>query len=174
MKREERVLENFFRCLKAHDSGGLLRCYDPEVEHTDWVFVQLRGRRAAAKWALLFERVPALDVHVHVLHVSGNQGLAAWELRYPGTPPIHHRIATRFRLKNGRIVRHDDRLESDGCRTIGPPEMLAEHFRGPQPQLAVLGHRSLQLHVDGYDDEPTAPLPCIVLDAAGATSRAHP
>src|SRR6185503_16933780 len=84
MKREQRVLENFFGCLKAHDSGGLLRCYDPEIEHTDWVFVQLRGRRVVAKWTMLFERVPALDVHVHVLHVSGNQGLAAWELRYPG------------------------------------------------------------------------------------------
>ena len=113
MHPNEALIARFYTAFGARDAQAMAACYHPEIEFSDPVFPQLRGREAGAMWAMLCARATGLEIAFSDVHADDASGAAHWEARYtfgPRRRPVHNAIDASFGFRDGLIARHVDRF----------------------------------------------------------------
>lgn len=113
MHPNEALIARFYAAFRARDAKTMGACYHPDIEFSDPVFPQLRGREAGAMWAMLCARATDLAIEFSDVRADDAGGSARWEARYPFGPrrrPVHNVIDASFGFRDGLILRHVDRF----------------------------------------------------------------
>ncbi len=114
MNRHERLLQELYAALDAHDGERMARCYSPDATFSDPVFQSLRGAEVGNMWRMLCERGKDLRVTASGIHANDTTGGAHWEARYTFSAsgrPVLNVIDASFTFKDGLIATHVDRFD---------------------------------------------------------------
>jgi hypothetical protein len=113
VNKHEQVINRFYEGFRARDAEAMCSCYHPEVEFSDSVFRDLKGREATGMWRMLCARAEDLQVTFGSVHADGAHGSAHWEAVYTfsGTGRrVHNVIEASFEFRDDLVVRHVDRF----------------------------------------------------------------
>lgn len=114
MHPNEKLIQNFYACFQKRDYAGMAACYHDEVEFSDMVFINLKGKRAKAMWQMLCERGKDLEITVSGIHAEAHRGQAHWEARYTFSATgrkVHNKIDATFQFAEGKILKHQDSFD---------------------------------------------------------------
>ncbi|HEX2569740.1 MAG TPA: nuclear transport factor 2 family protein [Polyangia bacterium] len=123
------LIERFYRCFQARDGAGMAACYAPDVTFSDPVFPRLEGEKAGAMWRMLCGRAADLEIQFSDVQADDTRGSARWVAHYTFTKTgrrVENRITASFELRNGAIVRHEDRFDfwRWSRQALGPAGLL--------------------------------------------------
>lgn len=109
------VIRNFYSAFARKDGAAMAALYAPDARFSDPVFPSLDGRQAGAMWRMFCEGRDT-ELRVEFSDVVGDErgGRAHWDAQYlfgPGKRPVLNRIDASFEIRDGRIVRHEDRFD---------------------------------------------------------------
>ncbi|MEZ5184919.1 MAG: nuclear transport factor 2 family protein [Candidatus Nanopelagicales bacterium] len=107
------VIQRFYDCFGERDAQGMAACYADDVVFRDPAFGELHGERARDMWRMLCRNGKDLQVVASGIEAAGGSGRAHWEAHYTFTPTgrkVHNVVEARFLLRDGLIVRHEDRF----------------------------------------------------------------
>lgn len=130
MHPNEELLTRFYTALGDSDEAAVAACYATDATYYDPVFRELRGARALAMWQMFCERGDALQVRFSDIRANATDGTARWEALYDFSRtgrPVHNRISSRFRFRNGLIHHQKDSFSTYrwASMALGPPGRLA-------------------------------------------------
>ena len=74
------VIESFYSSFQVRDHAGMIACYHPDVQFSDPVFTDLRGKQAMAMWHMLCERGRDLAIEFRGVAATDTAGKAHWEV----------------------------------------------------------------------------------------------
>lgn len=128
------LLTRLFTALDARDHAAMAACYHPKARFRDIAF-DLEDRAIGDMWRMICSG----DIRVEIEHVEADDrtGLARIVDRYSfgrKKRPVVNRIESRFRFRNGRIVRQVDECD---------PQSWAEQALGKGPLGALAGRSRL-------------------------------
>lgn len=107
------VVERLYAAFEAGDGRAMQDTYASDATFRDPVF-DLRGaERIGGMWRMLLANGDDLEVAHGDVHAHGHQVHARWEARYTfGATgrPVHNVIDAELEVRDGRIVRHEDRF----------------------------------------------------------------
>lgn len=109
------LIRDFYSAFARKDGAAMAALYAPDARFSDPVFPSLTGREAGAMWRMFCEG-PGTELRVEFSDVAGDErgGRAHWDAHYlfgPGKRPVLNRIDATFEIRDGRIVRHEDRFD---------------------------------------------------------------
>jgi ketosteroid isomerase-like protein len=107
----ETLLTRFYEALSGSDEAGVAACFAADYRYHDPVFQQLEGARAVAMWRMFCERGDELTVRYSDVVADDVAGSARWEATYAFSKtgrPVHNRISSVFRFRDGLIVDQRD------------------------------------------------------------------
>lgn len=107
------LVSRFYTAFQSLDAATMGACYHPQIDFSDPAFPALRGREAAAMWAMLCSRAKDLTIEFGDVQADGERGRAHWEARYTFGPTgrrVHNVVDAEFGFRDGLIVRHVDRF----------------------------------------------------------------
>lgn len=105
------IIEKFYTSFQNKDWDGMQKCYHEDVEFSDPVFPQLKGKKAKAMWHMLLSASTDLSVSYSQINSSDNRGSCHWEAIYVFSRTgrkVHNKIDAQFEFKNGLIIHHQD------------------------------------------------------------------
>jgi ketosteroid isomerase-like protein len=108
------LIETFYSAFQKKDYGGMIVCYHPQIEFSDPVFVDLKGKQVGAMWHMLVERGTDMTLQFSKVQAQGDSGQAHWEARYTFSStgrPVLNIIDAAFTFKDGKIIHHRDRFD---------------------------------------------------------------
>lgn len=114
MHPNEKLIHQFYSCFQARDYKGMEECYHPEIEFSDMVFTNLKGKRAGAMWQMLCQRATDLEITTSGIKADDKKGQAHWEAIYTFSKTgrrVHNRIDASFEFQDGKIIKHIDRFD---------------------------------------------------------------
>ena len=111
----QQLLEQLYRSFQNHDAAGMVACYHPDATFEDPAFGKLQGAEVGAMWTMLLERAAGeLDVNYSQIQADDSSGSAYWEAKYLFSKtkrPVHNKINSRFRFKEGKIWEQKDTFD---------------------------------------------------------------
>jgi ketosteroid isomerase-like protein len=110
----QQVIHEFYSAFQKRDWAAMQSCYHADIEFTDPVFLDLKGKKARAMWHMLSESARDLKIEFGEVAVSVTTGSCRWEAWYPFSKtgrPVHNRIRAHFEFRDGKIVRHQDHFD---------------------------------------------------------------
>ncbi len=109
MHPNEELIAKFYTSFQKRDATGMIDCYDPDVQFSDQVFVDLKGDRAKAMWQMLCARGSDLKIVFGNVQANDDVGQAHWEATYTYSGrKVHNVIDAAFQFKDGKIIQHQD------------------------------------------------------------------
>lgn len=107
------LIEQFYSSFQRKDYAGMIACYHPQVQFSDPVFTDLRGKQAGAMWHMLVERGRDLTLEFRDVSASGDTGKAHWEAKYTFNTgrKVLNIIDASFEFRDGKIIRHRDSFD---------------------------------------------------------------
>lgn len=109
----EDTIRRFYTAFQQRDATTMAACYAPDVQFSDPVFTDLRGRTAGTMWKMLCERGKDLKIEFRDVRADATTGSAHWEAWYTFSASgrkVHNIIDAAFEFRNGMIVKHTDRF----------------------------------------------------------------
>lgn len=108
------TIERLYAAFSRRDYRAMAASYAADARFRDPVFGDLPGARIGSMWRMLCAR--ATDLRIECGPIRGTDAAAecGWEAWYTYSAtgrPVHNRIAASFELRDGLIVRHDDRFD---------------------------------------------------------------
>lgn len=142
------LLTRLFTALDAHDHSAMAACYDRSARFRDIAF-DLEGEAIGEMWRMICGG----DIRVEILEVEADEraGRARIVDRYSfglRKRPVENHIESRFRFRDGRIVRHEDDCDprSWADQALGAPlAPLAGRSRRVRATLARIKLASWRL-----------------------------
>lgn len=130
MHAHETLLTRFYEALSAGDEAGVAACFAEDYRYYDPVFGQLEGARAVAMWRMFCARGDALTVRYSDVVADDVAGSARWEALYAFSKtgrPVHNRIRSAFRFRDGLVVDQRDSFSAYrwASMALGAPGRLA-------------------------------------------------
>ncbi len=108
-----RAIERFYAAFGNRDHRIMADSYAPRARFRDPVFLELEGARIGTMWRMLCERATDLRIECGPVRATGTSAECEWQAWYTYSAsgrPVHNRIAASFELRDGLIVRHDDKF----------------------------------------------------------------
>lgn len=108
------LIEDFYKAFQKKDYAGMIGCYHPNIEFSDPVFTNLKGKQAGAMWHMLCERGTDLTLEFRDIQTQGSSGKAHWEATYTFSTTgrrVHNIIDATFDFQDGKIIRHHDHFD---------------------------------------------------------------
>jgi hypothetical protein len=105
------VIERFFKAFQDRDHAIMGACYHPDARFSDPVFPSLNAEQTRAMWRMLLTRGTDLSIRYRLLRTSDSEGEAEWQAWYtfgPEARKVHNIIRSRFVLRDGLIIDHQD------------------------------------------------------------------
>jgi len=115
MMESQDLLTDFYEAFTRGDAARMAQHYHPQAEFSDPAFGRLVGEEIAAMWHMLLANKESseLQIRFEVLEASERQGKVKWIANYrfgPQKRAVENHIWAAFELKNGKIIRHQDRF----------------------------------------------------------------
>jgi len=113
MHPNERLIRDFYEAFDKKDFKTMQEAYHSAATFSDPVFQDLSSAEVKAMWKMLV--VSATDLKIGFDHVKADeqQGECRWEAWYTYSATkrkVHNVIRARFRFRDGKIVRHEDKF----------------------------------------------------------------
>lgn len=108
------LIENFYTAFQNKDWKGMQACYHSEIQFSDPVFPNLKGKKAKAMWHMLLAASTDLDITFSDVQASHETGKAKWEARYSFSRTgrkVHNIIEAEFQFKDTLIIHHNDTFD---------------------------------------------------------------
>ena len=108
------VIERFYAAFGNRDHHAMAACYAPDARFRDPVFLELADARIGTMWRMLCERATDLRIECGPVTATGTSAECEWQAWYTYSATgrsVHNRIAASFELRDGLIVRHEDRFD---------------------------------------------------------------
>lgn len=113
MHDDETVIQEFYRAFAARDADAMAAAYADDARFHDPVFGELDAREVRAMWRMLVARGEDLVVELREVRSEAGCVRARWEATYTFSATgrrVHNVVHARFRLRDARIVEHEDRF----------------------------------------------------------------
>ncbi|MGQ5522834.1 nuclear transport factor 2 family protein [Chitinimonas sp. PSY-7] len=129
MSVESDLINHFYTAFQQRDWATMAACYHPDVQFSDPVFIDLRGRQPAAMWRMLLESASELSVSFSSVEAENGQGSASWVAIYPFSQTgrlVENHMHAQFEFRDGLIWRHRDRFDfwAWSRMALGPTGLL--------------------------------------------------
>jgi ketosteroid isomerase-like protein len=137
MNENASIIEKFYRSFKDKNLPAMLECYHEEVEFSDPVFTDLKGKSAHAMWMMLVERGGDLQISFKNVKAEGSEGSADWTAIYTFSKTnrkITNHIHAEFKFRDGKIVWHKDKFSL--WKWAGMALGLPGYFLGFTPMIS--------------------------------------
>ena len=122
------LIETFYTAFQQKDYATMNSCYHDNVQFSDPVFTDLKGKQAKAMWHMLCERGKDLQLVFNNVQAQENGGIAHWEATYTFSTgrKVHNVIDATFTFEDGKIMTHKDRFDlwKWTRMALGPSGML--------------------------------------------------
>jgi ketosteroid isomerase-like protein len=108
------LIARFYDALGRRDAATMIACYAPDATFSDPVFPALDAAGVAAMWEMLCARGKDLAVVASDIAADAETGRARWIATYTFSATgrrVENRIDAKFRFRDRRIVRHEDRFD---------------------------------------------------------------
>lgn len=108
------TIKRFYTCFQQKDWKGIQACYHPEIQFSDPVFPNLKGKEAKAMWHMLVTAATDLEINYSGVEASEISGHCKWEAQYSFLRTgrkVHNRIQANFKFVNGLIIHHQDTFD---------------------------------------------------------------
>lgn len=108
------LITRFYQAFQRLDAETMAACYSPDVQFSDPVFTDLRGRDAGDMWRMLAARAQNFSLTFDSVQADDQQGSAHWVATYLFSKTgntVVNRIQANFRFVDGRIVEHRDHFD---------------------------------------------------------------
>lgn len=89
-------------------------CYHDDIQFSDPVFQNLKGKEAKAMWHMLVSSGKDLRLEFSKVKSSNHQGSCHWEAFYTFSrtgKKVHNIIDAEFEFKDGKILKHTDTFD---------------------------------------------------------------
>lgn len=113
MHQNAELIEQFYKSFQNKDAEAMAACYHPNVEFSDEVFPDLKGKRAGDMWRMLCARGADLKVEFRDVVADDTKGTAHWDAWYTFSSTgnkVHNSIDATFEFVDGKIHRHRDKF----------------------------------------------------------------
>lgn len=145
------VIQTFYEAFQRKDAAEMARCYHPDAEFTDEVFVGMNAARVSAMWRMFCAPDGDLKVVFSNVAAEGDRGSGHWDATYTFSAtgrPVVNRIDSSFEFKDGKIFRHRDRFDfyKWSRQALGVPGVLL----GWTPMLRKTVQRKAQKALDTF------------------------
>lgn len=113
MHPNAQLIHDFYAALARRDGAAMAACYARDARFSDPAFGALDAGEVGAMWRMLTARAADLTVELSDVRADDESGSAHWEARYTFSKTgrrVCNRIDARFRFRDGKIARHDDRF----------------------------------------------------------------
>ena len=105
------LIEKFYQSFREKDWRSMQACYHDQIQFSDPVFKNLRGKEAKAMWHMLASAGKDLTISFRRINSDGVTGSCDWDAHYSFSRTgrkVHNVIHARFEFSEGRIIRHTD------------------------------------------------------------------
>lgn len=109
-----KLIARFYAAFDRHDAATMATCYAADVDFSDEVFPELKGKEASGMWRMLCTQSADLRVVASNIQADDTHGKAHWDAFYTFTATgrkVHNSIDAEFEFKNGLIVKHRDTFD---------------------------------------------------------------
>ena len=129
MHPHAQLLETFYSAFQKLDGDTMASCYHDDVEFSDPVFPELRGKDASGMWRMLCSQATNFELTYDNITADDERGSAHWEAKYTFSVTgrsVHNKIDAEFRFKDGKIVNHHDTFDfyAWSRMALGTPGLL--------------------------------------------------
>lgn len=144
----EQLIHDFYQAFQRKDYAFMQRCYHPQAEFEDEVFV-LKGREIGAMWHMLCERGKDLTLEFGQVAADAHCGQAYWQAGYTFATTgryVVNKINARFEFRDGKIYRHRDHFDfwAWSRQALGPAGMLLGWSSLLRNKIKAMAHKNLQ------------------------------
>ncbi|MGL4317166.1 MAG: nuclear transport factor 2 family protein [Pseudomonas sp.] len=108
------LITRFYHAFQQLDAEAMAACYAENVQFSDPVFPDLRGRDAGDMWRMLAARAQNFSLTFDAVQADDEQGSAHWVATYLFSQTgntVVNRIQANFRFVDGKIVEHHDHFD---------------------------------------------------------------
>lgn len=108
------LISHFYQAFQRLDAEAMAACYADDVQFSDPVFTDLRGREASDMWRMLAARAQNFSLTFDNVQADDEQGSAQWVATYLFSQTgntVVNRIQANFRFRDGKIVEHHDHFD---------------------------------------------------------------
>lgn len=108
------LITRFYQAFQRQDAEAMAACYADDVQFSDPVFTDLKGREAGDMWRMLTSRAQNFSLEFSNVEADDQRGSARWVATYlfSGTGrTVVNRIQANFVFRDGKIVEHRDRFD---------------------------------------------------------------
>lgn len=108
------LITRFYQAFQQLDAETMAACYAENVQFSDPVFPDLRGRDAGDMWRMLAARAQNFSLTFDGVQADDEQGSAHWVATYLFSQTgntVVNRIQANFRFVDGKIVEHRDHFD---------------------------------------------------------------
>jgi len=108
------IIDRFYTAFQNKDWKTMQACYDDNARFSDPAFVNLRGNEVKAMWHMLIQSSQDLRIQYKDVNINDNAGSCTWIADYNFSRTgrqVHNVIRARFKLKDGKIVEHQDSFD---------------------------------------------------------------
>lgn len=108
------LITRFYQAFQRLDAEAMAACYAEDVQFSDPVFTDLRGRAAGDMWRMLAARAQDFSLTFDGVQADDEQGSAQWVATYLFSQTgntVVNRIQANFRFRDGQIVEHRDHFD---------------------------------------------------------------
>lgn len=156
MADPQQVITDFYTSFQQRDYAGMIACYHPQVEFSDPVFVDLKGKQACAMWHMLCERGKDLQIQFSAVQAQGDNGTAHWEATYTFNTgrQVHNIVDAAFVFQDGLIIRHRDTFDLWRWTrmALGASGVLLGWSPVVQNQVRQTGMRGLHAFIEKHEE----------------------
>jgi ketosteroid isomerase-like protein len=108
------LINSFYQAFQRQDAEAMAACYAPDVQFSDEVFIDLKGREAGDMWRMLCSRAQDFSLSFSAVEADQQRGEAHWTAHYTfsatGRAVVNH-IRAEFVFKDGLIIQHRDHFD---------------------------------------------------------------
>jgi ketosteroid isomerase-like protein len=111
MNTDQQLITKFYTSFQNKDYRGMQECYHDDIQFSDAVFTDLKGKQAKAMWHMLVEGGKDLRIAFRDDKAQHERGSCHWEAWYTFSKTgrkVHNIIDAAFEFREGKIYRHDD------------------------------------------------------------------
>lgn len=106
--------QEFYEAFAVKNPERMAACYHPEVQFSDPVFSELKGKDAGDMWRMLCRQSKDLKIDFKILSSSEDYARVLWNAYYhfsKSGKKVHNIIEAEMTLKDGKIIKHRDRFD---------------------------------------------------------------
>ena len=108
------LINSFYRAFQRQDAEAMAACYAPDVQFSDAVFVDLKGREVGDMWRRLGSGAEVFSLSFPAVQADEQHGSARWTAQYRFSATgrtVVNEIRAEFVFKDGLIVAHRDHFD---------------------------------------------------------------